>query len=81
MGRIGGDEVRDCGGEDVGSVSHGAAALVYEFQLLTDTGREESGQDETRMLQLRHFKTLVAFSSSENRIYLKVYMSCKWDFT
>lgn len=34
MRRIGGDEVGESGGEDVGSVTNRTATLVYEFQLL-----------------------------------------------
>lgn len=32
--RIGGDEVRESGGEDIWSVPNSTATLVYEFQLL-----------------------------------------------
>lgn len=34
MRRVGGNEMRKRGGEDIGSVTHGAATFVYEFQFL-----------------------------------------------
>lgn len=55
--RIGGDEVRESGGEDVGSVANSAAALVYELQLLALFRRDEAPQNQPRVisLSLRHF--------------------------
>lgn len=55
--RIGGDEVRESGGEDVGSVANGAAALVYELQLLALLRGDEIVENQPRVisLSLRHF--------------------------
>lgn len=41
--RIGGDEVRESGGEDVGSVADSTATLVYELQLLALFRGDEIG--------------------------------------
>lgn len=40
---IGGDEVREGRGEDIGAIPHRAATPVDELQLLTEVGGEELG--------------------------------------
>jgi len=41
MGRIGSYEMRESGGEDIGSVTHGAATLVDELQFLHQNQKSE----------------------------------------
>jgi len=41
VGRIGGYEMGESGGEDIGSVTHGAATLVDEFQFLHQNQKSE----------------------------------------
>lgn len=52
MGGVGGDEVGESGGEDIGSVTNGAATLVDEFQLLAFVKGEQVGDEETWVLEL-----------------------------
>ena len=50
--RIGGDEVRESGGEDVGSVPNSAATPVYELQLLALFRGDEIVENQPRVLSL-----------------------------
>lgn len=50
MRRISCNEMRKRGGEDIGSVTHGAATFVYEFQFLAFVRGEEVGNEETWVL-------------------------------
>lgn len=52
MRRIGGDEVRESGGEDVWSVPDSRAALVYELELLALFRRDEIVENQPRVLSL-----------------------------
>lgn len=49
MRRVCCNEMRKRGGKDIGSVTHGAATFVYEFQFLAFVRREEVGDEETWM--------------------------------
>jgi hypothetical protein len=53
MGRVGGDEMGESGGEDVWSVTNRAVGLVYEFQLLALINAQEIVEYQTLMLLLR----------------------------
>lgn len=46
MGRIGSYEMGESGREDIGSVTHGAATLVDEFQFSAFVKGEEVGDEE-----------------------------------
>lgn len=51
---VGGDEVRESGGEHVGTVADGAAAPVNELQFLAEIEGEEAREEEARMISGCH---------------------------
>lgn len=54
VGTIRSDEMRESGGEDVGTIAHSTATLMNEFQFLAFIEGKEFMEDETRVLRVFH---------------------------